>query len=216
MLRLVDIAAESHPKGSVDTSQVAGHDALGALATRAAAGERGAQRTLLCAVAPSLLKVIRGALGQYHPDIDNVFQETCLALLRALPRFRGECTTLYFACRIAALTAMNARRRTLAAKTVDYDACEDQSPDESSPAEDALQARQRQVLRQLMDELPPERAEVLVLHVMLGYTVDETSAATQVPVNTVRSRLRRALNALRERLSADTQLLEVVRGNDET
>jgi len=214
MLRLIDSGADSPDQGSAPASQ-AEHDALRALAAKAAAGERPAQRTLLCAVGPSLLRVIRGALGQYHPDIEDVFQDTCLALLTALPRFRGECTTLYFACRIAVRTAMNARRRTLAARTVDYDQGEVSPPGTLSPADYALEARRREALRQLMDELPPARAEVLVLHVMLGYTVAETSAVTEVPVNTVRSRLRRALSALRERLYADRRLLDVVRGDHE-
>jgi DNA-directed RNA polymerase specialized sigma24 family protein len=47
---------------------------------------------------------------------------------------------------------------------------------------------------------------------MLGYTVQETAATLGAPLDTVRSRLRRALAALRERIHRDSALLEVVGG----
>jgi RNA polymerase sigma factor (sigma-70 family) len=213
MLRLLDNGPDS-PRALSSDKSPSGHDALRALAAKAAAGERGAQRTLLCAVGPYVLRVVRGVLGTHHPDVDDVFQEASLALLSALPRFRGESTTVHFACRVGVLSAMNARRRGRKMKFADSDpgqvecgAC--------SPAESAEQARRREALRELIDELPPARAQVLVLHVMLGYTVEEASLALGVPVNTVRSRLRRALGELRDRVQTDRKLLEVIRGGHE-
>jgi RNA polymerase sigma factor (sigma-70 family) len=181
---------------------------------RARAGEKAAQRTLLNSVGASLLRVVRGVLGVRHPDVDDVLQEACVALLSALPRFRGQCTTLHFACRVAVLTAMNARRRNRPIPMADPDGltADSMTP---SPAEATERARQRQILRQLLDELPPARAEVLVLHVMLGHTVEETSAMLGVPVNTVRSRLRRGLRTLRDRLQHHRHWLEVIRGGHE-
>jgi RNA polymerase sigma factor (sigma-70 family) len=213
MLRLLDNGRDS-PRAASDTSP-GGHDALRALAVKAAAGERAAQRTLLCAVGPHVLRVVRGVLGVHHREVDDVFQEASLALLSALPRFRGESTTVHFACRVAVLTAMNARRRCRKVAFADRDPGQVQS-DTLSPAEFTEQARQREALRSLIDELPPARAEVLVLHIMLGYTVEEASLALEVPVNTVRSRLRRALRNLRDRVQADHRLFEVVRGGHET
>jgi DNA-directed RNA polymerase specialized sigma24 family protein len=46
---------------------------------------------------------------------------------------------------------------------------------------------------------------------MLGYTVEETAQVTGVPPNTVRSRLRTALKALREVVLLDGARLEIVR-----
>jgi RNA polymerase sigma-70 factor (ECF subfamily) len=64
-------------------------------------------------------------------------------------------------------------------------------------------ARRRDVLRRLLDDLADEQAEALALRVVLGWSLDEISAATGAPVNTVRSRLRLAKEALRRRI-ADT------------
>ena len=58
--------------------------------------------------------------------------------------------------------------------------------------------------------LPTAQAAVLALHVMLGYTVQET-AATPSPLETGAAGSR-ALAALRERIQQDGALLEVVGG----
>jgi RNA polymerase sigma-70 factor (ECF subfamily) len=82
-----------------------------------------------------------------------------------------------------------------------------------SPAELLAAARRREVLRGLLEELPPAQAEVLALHTMLGHSVAETAAVTGTPANTVRSRLRAALSALRARADADAVLAETARGS---
>src|SRR5260221_2794996 len=86
-------------------------DRLGQLAALSRAGDADAQRTLLVTVGPAMLPVVRGVLGSRHPDVEDTLQEAMVAVHLALPGFRGECTTLHFACRIAIQTAMNARRR---------------------------------------------------------------------------------------------------------
>jgi RNA polymerase sigma factor (sigma-70 family) len=176
-------------------------------------GDQDAARTLLQAVTPGLLRVARGVLGARHPDVPDVCQEAAVALLAALPAFRAECTVMHFACRIGVLTAMNARRRERLGGRVSAVEEQELLDDAPSPVEAAEAARRRRAVRQLLDELPEAQAEVLALHVMLGYTVQETSAAVAAPIDTVRSRLRRALSALRERLRGEHGLLEVVRGN---
>lgn len=173
---------------------------------------REAARTLLRAVSPSLLRVVRGILGAQHPDVPDVCQESAVALLAALADFRGHSSLTHFACRIAVFTAMNARRRArFSCRSVTTDDVEP-SDGAPGPAEDADAAKRRAALRRLLDELPPAQAEVLALHVMLGYTVQETAATLGAPLDTVRSRLRRALAALRERIHRDSALLEVVGG----
>jgi len=186
-------------------------DPLRTLTTRAATGEPAAEQTLLVAVGPSMLRVVRRILGTRHPEVQDVCQEAAVALLSALPRFTGQCTVLHFACRVAVLTAMNARRRASHRGSGTFsDLAQEVEDDGLSPAEMAEAARRRAVLRQLLDELPWPQAEALGLHVVLGYTVDETANAVGAGPNTVRSRLRRALAALRGRINADSNLLEVI------
>jgi RNA polymerase sigma-70 factor (ECF subfamily) len=67
----------------------------------------------------------------------------------------------------------------------------------------AISARQRRLVRRLLDDLPQAQAEALVLHVVAGLTVGELAGATRVPVETARSRLRLAKAALRDRITSD-------------
>ena len=193
-------------------------DPLVALVARAVCRDPRAEQTLLVTVGPAVLGVVRRVLGARHPEVEDVCQEACLGLLSALPSFRAECTVMHFACRVALLTALAARRRR--DRNIAFLPEVDEEPDEcvagaASPAEVFESARRRIALRSLIDELPLAQAEVLALHVILGHTVGETSQMTGVAVNTVRSRLRRGLAALRDRLFSNQKLRELVEGHHE-
>jgi RNA polymerase sigma factor (sigma-70 family) len=222
MLRLLKGGVEAERGNAaerLDSSEPAqrigrAEDPLRLLAAAAAAGDREAQRTLLVTVGPSLLRVVRGVLGGQHPDVEDTLQEAMVSLHLALVGFRGECTTLHFACRIAVQTALNARRRsgsrtrlTPSAEPADL---QELARDDRSPAEAMDAAACRQALRALLGELPPAQAEVLALHTVLGYTVDETAETIAVPPNTVRSRLRAALAKLRETAHTQRALLDKI------
>jgi len=191
-------------------------DPLRELVRQAVQGDLEAERTVLAALGPGLLRVVRAVLGVAHPDVEDVLQDAMVAVHRALPSFRGECKTLHFGCRVALMTAMNARRRLAYRSRYTPVAAPEQLDagpgDGRAPAELVAAERRREALRGLLDELPAAQAEVLGLHTMLGYSVEETAAATDVPINTVRSRLRLALAALRARVQEDRVLLEVLRG----
>jgi RNA polymerase sigma-70 factor (ECF subfamily) len=214
VLRLLKAPRRQGPAGEVPGEPV---DPLRSLAQAATHGDENAQSTLLVTLGPSLLGAVRGVLGVAHRDLEDVLQEAMAAVHRALPAFRGECKTVHFACRVAVQTAMNARRRAgYRARYTPSTPPEELAHlarDERSPADERAAAERRNALRRLLDELPPVQAEALALHVVLGYSVDETAAATGAPRDTVRSRLRAGLSALRRRVEADGVLFEVLGGS---
>jgi RNA polymerase sigma-70 factor (ECF subfamily) len=120
----------------------------------------------------------------------------------------------HFACRVALLTALNARRRFQLRERLTPSATPQQidqaSGDERFRA-DLLAERRRSILLGLLDELPPAQAEAIAMHCVLGYTVAETAQATGVPPNTVRGRLVSAKAALRQALALDTELKDQLR-----
>lgn len=189
-------------------------DPLWALAHAASQGEPNAVSALLERALPPMLRVVRQVLGTLHPDAEDVLQEAAFGLVEALPTFRHECSVRHFACRVALLTALNARRRfqlreRLTPSTPPHDV--DGVLGDDRFRADVLAERRRTVLLELMNELPQPQAEALALHCVLGYTVAETAEATGVPPNTVRGRLVSAKTALREALSLDTELEEQLR-----
>ncbi len=193
---------------------MAPHDAdLTELARHAATGDRRATHALLLNVGPSMLRAVRRVLARRTEEVEDVVQEAMQALVDALPGFRGQCTVLHFAWRVAVLTALaNRRRLDLRAQWV-AGGGELIEPAEGgpTPAEAVLLRSRREALGALLDQLPPDQAEVLVLHAAHGFTIEELAATIGRPVETIRSRLRLAKRALRDRIDASPELADALR-----
>jgi RNA polymerase sigma factor (sigma-70 family) len=186
-------------------------DDLDLLVRRFRAGDSAALRTLLESVGPPMLGVIRRVLGARHSDVEDTLQEATIALLGALPTFRGACSLRHFACRVAAFTAISARRRQRPGDEPGDDLDElPGDPRAEQEADSALAARRRSLVRRLLVELPEPQSEALVLHCVVGLTVEELARTSGVPVETARSRLRLAKGALRARIADDAAALELV------
>jgi RNA polymerase sigma-70 factor (ECF subfamily) len=195
---------------------MAGADRWRELARDAVVGDAVAMRRLLQAVGPCVLRLVRAVLGNGRVDVEDVAQESLVAFVRALGAFRGECTVLHYACRIAIRTAMAARRRSREADERLAELLRSVEPlDEAQAAcgEPAASARRRELVRSLLDELPEAQAETLALRVVLGCSLQEIADATGVPPNTVRSRIRLAKEALRKRIDDDPALAELSGGD---
>jgi RNA polymerase sigma factor (sigma-70 family) len=183
------------------------------LTSRAAAGDLPATQEFLGLVSPVVLRVVTGVLGGAHADLDDVVQQSLIALLRALPAFRGDCHPLGYASRIAFRTALRARRRTKVDATRRQMLARLSSDEQVAvTSHEAPEERRRKLLRDLMEEIPEEQAEALALRVVLGWSLDEVARATSAPVNTVRSRVRLAKEALRRRIEAAPELLAELKG----
>lgn len=109
------------------------------------------------------------------------------------------------ASRIAARTALVAARRNRTARDGRDDGVDPDSLVASADAqhEHAVGQRRRELLRDLLAKIAPEQAETIVFRAVLGWTLPEVAAATNVPLNTVRSRVRLAKNALRAAIDED-------------
>jgi RNA polymerase sigma factor (sigma-70 family) len=175
-------------------------------------GNAAAVNRIVTFLAPSLLKAVRALLGPEHPDIEDQVQEVLLAVLDALPGFRGDCTLLHFAIRIAIRRTTAVRRRSRWITGVLERLHLREAPLElgpRSPGEETIFERRRALIRTLLREIPDTQAETIVLRMALGHSIEEVAAITTAPVNTVRSRLRLAKDALRGRIEADPRWAEL-------
>jgi RNA polymerase sigma-70 factor (ECF subfamily) len=200
----VQIATTDPEPRSADHSP----DDLAGLVRQVIAGDDKATRAFLDAVAVPMLTVVRRVLGGGHPEAEDVLQEAMVGLLDGLPRFRGESRAVHFANRVALFTAMAARRRWQTRTRWLEDHAEGASSEidpAKSPLEEAIENRRRQTLRRVLDELPPKSADVLAMHFIVGYRVEEIAAALEIPINTVWSRLRVGKEAFRRRVENDSQ-----------
>lgn len=186
---------------------------LSELARSAAAGDRRAAHALLLEVGPAMLRAARRVLGRRTEDVEDVVQEAMQALIDALPRFKGQCTVPHFAWRVAVLTALaNRRRLDLRAQWAadPTEAALEELVEHRASPDAALLRGRREALSALLDELPPEQAEVLVLHAAYGFTIEELAGAVGRPLETIRSRLRLAKQVLRARIDANPDLADVL------
>jgi RNA polymerase sigma-70 factor (ECF subfamily) len=179
------------------------------LARSAAAGDVRATRRLLERVGPRVARAVRAVMGARHSEVEDAVQLALIAFIQALPSFRGESDPTQFAARIAVRTASAVRRRARGRlgtedHAIDVDAIE-------GPPEEMDAARRREFIRTLLDGLPEEQAEVLVLRVMLGWSLKDIATTSGAPLNTVRSRLRLAKETLRRRIANDLVLTEGLR-----
>ena len=169
-------------------------------------------RELLRRVTPRVGRAVYATLGAGHPDADDVIQLSLIAFIQALAAFRGECSPESYACTIAVRTSLAARRRAAVQRARSGGDVEpdDMVSDAASPRDEVASTQRREIFRVLMDQLPDAQAETFLLRVVLGWSLDEVAEATSVPLNTVRSRIRLAKEALRRRIEADPSLAEAL------
>ncbi|HEX4517803.1 MAG TPA: sigma-70 family RNA polymerase sigma factor [Polyangiaceae bacterium] len=177
----------------------------------AARGDRSAIRGVLVRVGPAVLGAVRATVGPSHADVEDLVQESLLALVAALPAFRGECSLEHFARRIAVRRAIDGLR---AAYRTNKRLAELAEGALVMGAPNAHGLRQEK-WRALLAELPAAQTEALLLRALEGCSVDEIAALTGAPAETVRSRLRLAKAALRERLASDASFAELLEDGDD-
>jgi RNA polymerase sigma-70 factor (ECF subfamily) len=130
--------------------------------------------------------------GIPEKDAVDAAQEVFVIAYRRWNEFEGRSSTRTWLFGIAYRVAAGRRRRASAKREV----LGDDALAEVEPAADAVRELENRdlmrVLEQALDALPPEQRIVFTLFEMEGMTGDEIAEALELPVGTVRSRLRLA------------------------
>ena len=158
----------------------------------ARAGDRAATEALLRELLPRIRRTVARYAGT-GPEFDDIVQEVLMSVVRGLPAFRGDAALETWAHAICVRAAC--RRRA----TGDLLSFEER---DAASAEDPSDWVGLGRLSAAVDELPPARRAVFVLHDVEGYTRDEIAALLELPGGTVADRLRRAREQLQRLLRA--------------
>ena len=180
-------------RGSLDNQQLADH------LDRIAAGDRARFEALYRLTAPRLWAVVRRMVVQKQPA-EDVLQETYLTIWRKAHLFdRAVGDAMAWMTTIARHRAIvwlrqpgNATRKVVTAGAVQVD--------EATTAADAPEGLV--LFKELMDRLTCEQRESLLLIYLYGMTQEEISIALDVPLGTIKSRVRRGLIALKDLLDS--------------
>ena len=167
---------------------------------RAALGDTTAQEALLSQLRPMIVRYCRGRLGRSPAAdfaADDAAQEVLLAVLHALPRYRDEGRPFEaFVFGIAAHKVADIQRAAFrtAIPTADIPDGMDLA---MGPEERAVQAGDAHLVRLLLDRLPDNLRELLLLRVAVGMSAEETGRALGMTPGAVRVAQHRALSRLR-------------------
>ena len=173
-----------------------------ALIRPALAGHRPSAEQLLAHILPRIRNLVR-YLVRGDRDVDDIAQEALTLVYRRLETYQGEGAFLGWVDRIAARAAFASRRRERARREVfpsEPEGLSDLAAEPSSGPEGYV-ARRR--LAGLLDTLPDEQRDALVMHHVLGLTVPEIGAEIAISEETVRSRLRLGRARLRARMNGE-------------
>ena len=181
-----------------------------ALLIRAAqAGDIAAVDAIVAVLTPTVLHILRALWGAKRHDVEAMTRDVLLSIVDALPSWRGECTLLHFATRIAARRAVSAAPPPARGLLDRLGLRKHGGWVSATPWDEEVADRRRALLRTFFGELPEAQGEAMVLRVALGYSLREIALICSTSVAVVRRRLRLAKEALRVRIEADPDWDEV-------
>jgi len=134
-------------------------------------------------------------------DAEEAVQDAFLKAHRALARFRAGASFRPWLLRIVGNEARNRRRAAGRRAAIELRAARLELAGATADPETAAEAAaDRRTLLAALDALPDEQRLVVTCRYLLQLSVEETAAALAIPEGTVKSRLARSLDRLRELL----------------
>ena len=142
--------------------------------------------------------------GHAH-DAEEVAQDAFVKAFRALGRYRAGAPFRPWLLRIVSNEAHNRRRSTGRRANLELRAAQTESSGDAAPSPEAVLvgADSRRALHAAVNGLREADRVVIALRYLLELSEAETASALGVPRGTVKSRLARALERLRERMEED-------------
>ncbi|MGA6165996.1 RNA polymerase sigma factor ShbA [Amycolatopsis magusensis] len=182
-------------------------DELEPLVRQAAKGDRDAMDGLLAALKPVVTRYTRFWLGDRefgYFSADDIAQEVCVAVLKALPQYQGRGGSfLYLVHAIAADKVADAFRAVSRDRCAPISDLPERSGAVTDPENHALDADLGERLRQLIHTLPRVQQEIVILRIVVGLSAAETAEAVGLKAGNVRTTQHRALQKLRELITLD-------------
>jgi len=155
-----------------------------------------------------------GIAGNYD-DANDVAQEAFVRVFNSIATFRGDANFTTWIYRIVTNVYLDERkkakshRQTSLDEYIDLDEnsvsrqIEDESP---LPDEVAENKERNQAVRAAINSLPDYQRIIMTLYHLHDRSYEEIADVLNLPIGTVKSRLNRARQALKEKLAADPEL----------
>ncbi|MCA1335277.1 sigma-70 family RNA polymerase sigma factor [Pseudooceanicola marinus] len=162
-----------------------------------AEGDRAAFQRLYALTSAKLFGVSLRILGR-RAEAEEALQDSFVKIWRHADRYRATgyspMTWLITIARNTAIDRLRARR----ARGEDLSEAEDLASSAPGPEAQAIASDERARLTACLEELEPDRAEAVRGAYLMGHSYKELAEAHEVPLNTMRTWLRRSLLKLKE------------------
>ncbi len=138
---------------------------------------------------------------------EDIFQEVFIKIIDTLRRgkYNHEGKFVQWAVRIAYNLCVDnfrrSKRRSIFNSTENFDIFDVLSVAEDSHEQAIIKSQSHERLRKLIDDLPPEQREVIILRHYADMSFKEISQVTRVSINTALGRMRYALINIRRNLT---------------
>lgn len=145
-------------------------------------------------------------------DAEDCMQEAMLRVYRALNSFKAESSFSTWVYRITMNTCLDELRRRKNRASTSLDGLLDEgwapSDHRDTPEQHALRSEARQALDAFIRELPEDMRAAVVLRDIQGLSYDDIAAALNTNVGTVKSRISRGREKLREKIKGQSELFD--------
>lgn len=151
----------------------------------------------------TIFNLLYRMLGDYD-EAAETSQEVFLSAYRSIGQFRGEANFSTWLYRIALNHATTRRKSTSLRqkRLVPLDNTDMVDEGRAGPAESLETKELRESVQRALNDLEPEDAAVILLRDMQDVPYEDVARALKIPIGTVKSRLHRARQALKTRLTA--------------
>ena len=143
-----------------------------------------------------------------YADAQDLAQNVFIKAYRALPGFRNEADFGTWLHRITVNLSINERRRKRPEVYLDNPVQTEEgemprlvASDAESPEEVYENKEFREMVHRALDELSPEHRAVLILRELQGYSYDEIATILDCSLGTVKSRINRGRQSLKEKIT---------------
>jgi len=176
-----------------DKGELTMQDISREIISRAAQGDLNAFETIYKAYFNIVTNVALRVVNRLE-DAEDIAQEVFMNIYHNLKNFRFESSLKTWIYRAAVNTAINHSKKTSRHRdrTVEYT----EALNAPNPGEDARQKIDAQshekIVQTLLNAVSPEQRACIVLRSIEGLSYQEIAATLNIPINTVRSRIKRA------------------------
>ena len=177
-------------------------DSLDDCVVAAGAGDERAVEALLLFLRPLVVRYCRGKLGRLPGSFstaDDVAQEVCVAVYRALPTYQHMGRPfLSFVYGIAAHKIADVHRANARDKSDPIADTPDRVSDDDGPEALTLRRELRDQTATMLSVLTPRQRDILHMRIVMGLSALETAQALDTTAEAIRVAQHRALNRLRK------------------